>query len=403
MIPPSVDEVDKQIYLGNLSAAFSSDLRNQLGITHILSVCPETLSSVDSEGFKCQNIVVDDCEYADLLIHLPKACQFIQQAIDEEGRILIHCVMGVSRSATVLAAFFMQSKNISPSEAIGLIRTRRSCIQPNYGFKLQLDAFAQCNYHPSADNPAYISWKRRQEQDVTFFLNQMIDTTSVIRNQFDFPNEIESAESLIVELGITHLLSIAPSTAIPNVPHVQHHHISDAQQDHGVLLLAIPETNNYIKEALATNGVVLVFSSLESKAVLAAYGYFMCSQKSSPKQVYQQLTEVLPLFHHTSNFTEQLELLDACAGVPTPDHPLVSKWLSKLESGGTSGWSSRRGSSTEAMATALNKTAMNLLSETGLDLSTFSETLNKSLSRCTYVGDSLYTRMERMADDLPPR
>jgi hypothetical protein len=111
----------------------------------------------------------------------------------------------------------------------------------------------------------------------------------------DFPDEIESAESLIVELGITHLLSIAPSTAIPNVPRVQHHHISDAQQGHGVLLLAIPETNNYIKEAIATNGVVLVFSSLESKAVLAAYGYRVLYSipENSPLKFMESVSYVL--------------------------------------------------------------------------------------------------------------
>lgn len=50
-------------------------------------------------------IPVQDTEYDDLLVHLPQACQFIQAALDEGGRVLVHCVMGISRSATVICAF----------------------------------------------------------------------------------------------------------------------------------------------------------------------------------------------------------------------------------------------------------------------------------------------------------
>lgn len=179
-----------------------------------------------------------------------------------------------------------------------LIETGRPCVQPNYGFLKQLDAFAQCDYHPSSQNPAYISWKRRQEQNVTLYLNQIIDTVPVIRNQLflsrygciysalnnsiaklnlsssEFPDDVEQADSLLFELGITHLLSISPSTNIPNLPtHVRHRHISEAQQDHNALLLVLPMLCNFIREAVSEGGVVLVYCEMESKAALAAYGY----------------------------------------------------------------------------------------------------------------------------------
>ncbi|KAJ3754508.1 protein-tyrosine phosphatase-like protein [Lentinula raphanica] len=376
-IPPSIDEiVDGQLYLGNLSAARSSELRKQLGITHILSVCPE----FPSTGPNHLTIAVDDCEYDDLLIRLPESCQFIQQALDDGGRVLVHCVMGVSRSATVLSAFLMQSRHLTPSQALELIRTRRPCVQPNYGFLKQLDAFGQCGYHPSADHPAYISWKRRQEQDVTVFLNQMIDTIPVIRQQLylcsEFPDDVEQAQSLLFEFGITHLLSITPSTTIPSLPSlVQHHHIPDSQQERDTILLLLPEICNFIRQAISDGGVVLVYSEMESKAALASYGYLMSTRGLTPKDVYQQLTEALPLFNRTTNFTRQLELFHACSFAPTADIPLVDEWLN---SGASSGWNSRRGSSTSAeAAAALSATALSILSDTGLDGTAFGETLRK--------------------------
>ncbi|KAJ7891355.1 protein-tyrosine phosphatase-like protein [Mycena olivaceomarginata] len=95
---PSANEVLKdQIYIGNLWAAQSDETKQQYGITHIVSVCPE----FPSTGVNHLVIPVDDSEYDDLLIHLPDACRFIEDALSDGGRVLIHCVMGISRSATV--------------------------------------------------------------------------------------------------------------------------------------------------------------------------------------------------------------------------------------------------------------------------------------------------------------
>lgn len=51
------------------------------------------------------NISVEDTEYDNLLIYLPKVCAFIQDALDHGGRVLVHCVMGISRSSAAVAAF----------------------------------------------------------------------------------------------------------------------------------------------------------------------------------------------------------------------------------------------------------------------------------------------------------
>lgn len=59
------------------------------------------------------SIAVDDSEYADLLIRLPSACEFIDSALAQGGRVLVHCVMGISRSATVVAAYRTFSISLS--------------------------------------------------------------------------------------------------------------------------------------------------------------------------------------------------------------------------------------------------------------------------------------------------
>jgi hypothetical protein len=85
----------------SLSAALSTDVRKKFGITHVLSVCTE-YSSADHNHL---TIPVQDSEYEDLLIHLPRGCSFIQSALDQGGKVLVHCAMGVSRSPTMVCAY----------------------------------------------------------------------------------------------------------------------------------------------------------------------------------------------------------------------------------------------------------------------------------------------------------
>lgn len=51
------------------------------------------------------SIHVNDDPDENILIRLPEACQFIESALDSGGRIYVHCMMGISRSVTVVCAY----------------------------------------------------------------------------------------------------------------------------------------------------------------------------------------------------------------------------------------------------------------------------------------------------------
>ncbi|EJT75626.1 hypothetical protein GGTG_05559 [Gaeumannomyces tritici R3-111a-1] len=52
--------------------------------------------------------------------------------------VLVHCVMGISRSATAVAAFLMHQYGMSRDQALGHIAKRRPQINPNGAFQKQL-------------------------------------------------------------------------------------------------------------------------------------------------------------------------------------------------------------------------------------------------------------------------
>jgi protein-tyrosine phosphatase len=89
--------------LFSLSAAESPQLLTRLGITHVLSACPDYLAT--AETLKHLTLPLMDDEDFDILEHLPTTCRVIKEALDGGGKVFCHCVMGISRSATVVCAY----------------------------------------------------------------------------------------------------------------------------------------------------------------------------------------------------------------------------------------------------------------------------------------------------------
>ena len=90
----------------SIMAARSTRSMTENHITHIVSVCSDPIpGEVPASGICHMRIAVEDVDYADLLIHLPFACQFIDRALRSGGVVFVHCVQGISRSAAVVAAY----------------------------------------------------------------------------------------------------------------------------------------------------------------------------------------------------------------------------------------------------------------------------------------------------------
>ncbi|KAI5751558.1 hypothetical protein M8J77_008660 [Diaphorina citri] len=53
------------------------------------------------------------------------------------GKVLVHCLMGISRSSTCILAYLILKKKFRLTEALRLLRQSRD-VRPNYGFLRQL-------------------------------------------------------------------------------------------------------------------------------------------------------------------------------------------------------------------------------------------------------------------------
>lgn len=54
----------------------------------------------------------------------------------------VHCLMGISRSATVVCAYLVATASMQAHEAIDFVISKRSIVCPNLGFRYQLEDYA---------------------------------------------------------------------------------------------------------------------------------------------------------------------------------------------------------------------------------------------------------------------
>lgn len=91
--------------------------------------------------FDYLNIRVYDDEKTDLLKYWDNTFKYITKAKKEGSKVLVHCKMGVSRSASVVIAYAMKAMNWNFEKALNHVKEKRNCIKPNTSFLAQLETY----------------------------------------------------------------------------------------------------------------------------------------------------------------------------------------------------------------------------------------------------------------------
>uniref|UniRef100_A0A3Q3JAF0 protein-serine/threonine phosphatase n=1 Tax=Monopterus albus TaxID=43700 RepID=A0A3Q3JAF0_MONAL len=149
------------LYLGSEwnAANFEELQKNNVG--YILNVTRE-IDNFFPESFTYMNIRVYDVEATDLLSHWPNTYNFINTARKSGQSVLVHCKMGISRSASTVIAYAMKQQQWTLDAALAYVRERRSIIKPNEGFMKQLHTY---NGILSASKQRHSTLWRRKSRD----------------------------------------------------------------------------------------------------------------------------------------------------------------------------------------------------------------------------------------------
>jgi len=130
-------EVLPNVYVGDVYAAHNVDELKKRNITHVVNAVLGVVPPFP-EQFKYLHVKLLDCPGENVMAHFENTSKFIEDALAGGGKVFIHCLQGVSRSATIAAAFAIYSQQISTEDAIKLLRKTRNVVSPNHGFVMQL-------------------------------------------------------------------------------------------------------------------------------------------------------------------------------------------------------------------------------------------------------------------------
>lgn len=133
-------EIFDHVYLGSEWNASNLEELQKNGVNHILNVTRE-IDNFFPGMFNYLNVRVLDDEKTDLLKHWDNTYKYITRARKEGSKVLVHCKMGVSRSASVVIAYAMKAYNWDFKKAIEFVRQKRTCIKPNASFISQLETY----------------------------------------------------------------------------------------------------------------------------------------------------------------------------------------------------------------------------------------------------------------------
>jgi serine/threonine/tyrosine-interacting protein len=149
----TMHKIDTNLWLG--PATMSQSFLRDNEITHVFSILPPVLKYVSfpyrfseypfagitvfdwPDHARYVSFVEDDPE-ADIMTTIIVFIPLIKNIIANGGNVYVHCIAGISRSASVVIAYIMNKYKCSFAFGLKLVASRRECINPNMGFCQQL-------------------------------------------------------------------------------------------------------------------------------------------------------------------------------------------------------------------------------------------------------------------------
>ncbi|XP_009421833.1 protein phosphatase Slingshot homolog 3 isoform X2 [Pan troglodytes] len=128
------------LYLGSEWNAANLEELQRNRVTHILNMARE-IDNFYPERFTYHNVRLWDEESAQLLPHWKETHRFIEAARAQGTHVLVHCKMGVSRSAATVLAYAMKQYECSLEQALRHVQELRPIARPNPGFLRQLQIY----------------------------------------------------------------------------------------------------------------------------------------------------------------------------------------------------------------------------------------------------------------------
>jgi len=135
-------EIKPWLFLGGVEVAKSKEYLRSKGITHVLNCAHTVCENYHEKDFKyVRPIDLVDASKEEIGNFMLQAIADIESVREDRGKILVHCQLGSSRSATLVIAYLMWLEGLDAQTAFVEVKKKRSIVSPNLGFIVQLNNF----------------------------------------------------------------------------------------------------------------------------------------------------------------------------------------------------------------------------------------------------------------------
>lgn len=145
----TINKIINNIYLGDINGALDKTQLENNNIKNIITVLLGGVPIFDNYNYLIINVIDNDYNFQhnNISKYFTQTNEFIEQSIKKNENVYIHCIAGVSRSATIICAYLIWKYNMTVDEAINKIKEQRSIVNPNIYFREQLN-----NYYNELNN-----------------------------------------------------------------------------------------------------------------------------------------------------------------------------------------------------------------------------------------------------------
>jgi len=138
-------EITPNLFIGDEGAAKNTFYLKKVGVTHVLNTAEGTrVGLVDTNqnfykpfNIKYKGLKLLDVAQTNIAMYFSEVAEYIDEALKSGGKVLVNCLMGMSRSSTCVLAYLMLRQNMTAVEALTEVRRHRE-VRPNDGFLRQL-------------------------------------------------------------------------------------------------------------------------------------------------------------------------------------------------------------------------------------------------------------------------
>ena len=187
-------EIETNVFLGAKPTPTRIQELKGVGITHVVSCLPENKRpemGFVAEHFQHLFLGLRDHTDQDISEAFPAFFEFVEALTRgrSTAKVLVHCEVGVSRSPTLVIAWFMKRDNLSFFDAFLRVRSQRFQVLPNIGFASQLQRLE----HELQPNSL-----RRSPSSLARYLHQICNApvelevlqSALERHQYDAPRAL---------------------------------------------------------------------------------------------------------------------------------------------------------------------------------------------------------------------